>query len=75
VHRWMTAFVGVVKHPYFAVSGREGTFKIQNVPAGTHTIRAWHERFGELTRTVRVRPGATVTVDFAYTGNEKPPAD
>lgn len=73
VHKWMTAFVGVVKHPYFAVTGTAGTFEIENVPAGTQTIQAWHERFGLLTQSVRVKRGATVTVDFTYAGSEKPP--
>ena len=72
VHRWMNAFIGVVNHPYFAVSGDTGAFEIRDVPAGSHTIRAWHERYGELTQTVRVAAGSTATVDFTYTGNEKP---
>jgi len=66
VHRWMTAFVGVVNHPYFATSGAGGTFMIANVPAGTHTIQAWHELFGVVTQTVKVTEGATTTVDFGY---------
>jgi plastocyanin len=66
VHRWMTAFVGVVSHPYFATSGAGGTFTIANVPAGTHTIQAWHELFGVVTQTVRVTEGATSKVEFAY---------
>jgi plastocyanin len=72
VHSWMTSYIGIVNHPYFAVSSTGGTFEIANVPAGTHTIKAWHERYGPLTQTVRVRAGATATADFAYTGNEKP---
>ena len=64
VHRWMTAFVGVVSHPYFATSGAGGTFTIANVPAGTHTIQAWHELFGVVTQTVRVTEGSTSTVGF-----------
>ncbi|RPH60713.1 MAG: hypothetical protein EHM89_08455 [Acidobacteria bacterium] len=68
VHRWMTAYVGVVNHPYFAVSGKDGTFEIANVPAGTHMLHIWHERYGDLERSVRVSPGTTTTVDFAYTG-------
>jgi plastocyanin len=72
IHSWMTAYVGVVNHPYFAVSGGTGLFEIANVPAGTHKIQAWQERYGPLTQTVRVRAGATTTVDFTYTGNEKP---
>src|SRR5262245_17069941 len=38
VHGWMTAFIGIVSHPYFAVSGGEGTFEIRDVPAGTRTV-------------------------------------
>jgi len=73
VHRWMTAFVGVVSHPYFAVSRSDGTFEIDNVPVGTHTVQAWQERYGPLTQPVRVRRGATAPVTFAYTGAEKAP--
>lgn len=72
VHRWMTAYIGVVSHPYFAVSGNGGTFEIANVPGGTYRIQTWHERYGNLTQPVRVRPGATTTVNFAYTGGEHP---
>ena len=60
----MTAFVGVVNHPYFATSGVGGTFTIANVPAGTHTIQAWHELFGIVTQTVKVSEGSTTTVEF-----------
>src|SRR5215467_3111480 len=68
VHRWMTAWVGIVSHPYFAVSeGKNGTFTIANVPAGRRTITAWHEAFGALTKGVDVKDGQTVTVDFVYT--------
>jgi hypothetical protein len=73
VHRWMTAYIGVVSHPYFAVSGTGGTFEISNVPVGTYTVQTWHERYGSLTRPVRVTAGATAIVDVPYTGEEKPP--
>ncbi len=66
VHRWMTAWVGVVDHPYFAVSGADGSFTIANVPAGRRTISVWHEKFGSLTRTVEIKAGAPTVVDFAY---------
>jgi hypothetical protein len=72
VHKWMTAFVGVVNHPYFATSGATGTYAIDNVPVGTYKIQTWHERYGVLTTTVRVKEGSTSTADFAYTGLEKP---
>jgi hypothetical protein len=70
VHRWMTAYVGVVTNPYFAVSGPMGSFQIDKVPPGTYTIHAWHERYGVTTKTVVVRPGATTTIDFDYAGTE-----
>ena len=73
VHGWMTAYIGVVSHPYFAVSSADGAFDIAGVPAGTYTIRTWHERYGELTQTVQVTVGATTTVDIGYTGDEEPP--
>ena len=72
VHSWMTSFVGVVTNPYFSVSNQAGTFEIANVPPGTYTIQAWHERYGPLTQPVRVKAGATTTVDFTYMGTEKP---
>jgi plastocyanin len=66
VHRWMTAFIGVVSHPYFATSSAAGTYAIENVPEGTYTIQAWHERYGVVTQSVRVTAGATSVADFAY---------
>jgi plastocyanin len=72
IHRWMTAFVGVVSHPYFAVSDAGGSFEIGKVPAGTYTIRAWQERFGEISKTVAVKAGAVATVDFSYSAAATP---
>jgi plastocyanin len=73
VHSWMTSFVGVVGHPYFATTGGAGTYVIDNVPAGTYTIQTWHERYGVLTQSVRVTEGSATTIDFSYTGLEKAP--
>jgi plastocyanin len=66
VHRWMVAYIGIVSHPYFAVSGDDGMFEIDKVPVGTYTIKTWHERFGEMVKKVTVRPGAPATIDFSY---------
>lgn len=66
VHRWMTAFVGVMAHPYFAVSGADGRFTIANVPPGTYTLKTWHEQFGERRATVSVKIGAAVVADIGY---------
>ena len=71
VHRWMTTYVGIVSNPYFAVTADAGNFEIANVPPGSYTIRAWHERYGPVTRKVTVRAGATATINFSYTGESR----
>jgi plastocyanin len=71
VHPWMSGYIGVVNHPYYAVSNASGAFTITGVPAGKQTIQVWHERYGFLTQTVDVKAGATTNVEFAYAGTEK----
>jgi len=66
VHPWMTAYVGVLKHPYFSVSGADGKFSIANLPAGTYTIEAWHEKLGTQTQQVTVADGGTANVSFTF---------
>jgi len=66
LHRWMIAFVGVMSHPYFAVTDVKGQFRIAQVPPGTYAIKAWHEQFGERSLNVTVKPGATAQADFSY---------
>lgn len=70
VHTWMVAHVVVVRHPYFAVTDTAGTFELHGVPVGTQTVRAWHERYGPLTSTVRVDANAIAEVDFIYPGDQ-----
>jgi len=67
VHPWMRSWIGVVAHPYFAVTGSDGEFSLRNVPPGDYVVASWHERFG--TRETRVPLGAkdTKDVSFAYT--------
>ncbi len=65
VHPWMQAYIGVVGHPYFAVTGAEGGFTINNLPAGDYVIAAWHETEGEQTQAVTV--GANETAEVAFT--------
>jgi hypothetical protein len=66
VHPWMKAIIGVFDSPYYAVTGADGKFEIRNVPPGTYTLAAWHERFGEQTQKITVGPDGTVTAKFAY---------
>ena len=73
VHTWMVAYVGVVNHPYFAVTQSAGTFELHDVPVGTYTVEAWHELYGPLTSPVTVEPGGSANVDFTYPGTSGVP--
>lgn len=46
IHAWMRAYLVITKHPYSAVTDRNGNFRIENVPSGTWEFRFWHERPG-----------------------------
>ena len=70
----MTAYIGVVSHPYFAVSNQAGAFTIANVPPGTYSIKAWHEQYGWTTQSVRVAAGQASSVEFKFTSDTKPAA-
>jgi len=66
VHGWMAAWVGVLPHPFFAVTGPDGSFDLKGVPPGTYTIEAWHERFGTKTAQVVVADHQTQTASFTF---------
>jgi len=66
VHGWMSAYCGVVAHPFFAVTAADGTYTIKNLPAGTYTIEAWHEKFGTQTQQVTVGATDSKTVPFTF---------
>jgi hypothetical protein len=66
IHRRMVAFVGVVPHPFFAVTGADGSFAIAGIPPGDYTVEAWHERFGSVTHSVTIDARQTATVSFTF---------
>jgi plastocyanin len=66
VHAWMNAWVGVMNHPYFAVTGADGAFSLPDLPAGTYTVEAWHEAAGTTTGTVTVSAQGTATLDLSF---------
>ena len=66
VHGWMQARVGVLPHPFFAVTGADGGFRIAHLPPGTYTIEAWHETLGTRTATVTVADTAAALLDFTF---------
>ena len=66
VHPWMKAFVGVVAHPFFAVTGDDGTFSIKGLPPGEYMLEAWHERLGTQEIKVTLGPKETQEAAFAF---------
>ncbi|MDA0745336.1 MAG: carboxypeptidase regulatory-like domain-containing protein [bacterium] len=73
VHPWMQSYIGVLDHPFFAVTGEGGTFELKGLPAGTYTVEAWHEsdRIGSQTQEVTVKDGESASLDFAFTVKAK----
>jgi len=65
VHSWMFAWVSIFDHPYFAVSGKDGTFKIANVPPGKYKVQAAHRKAGVVTQEIEVKEGEPAKVDLS----------
>lgn len=66
VHPWMVAWVGVVSHPFFAVTGEDGSFSLKGLPPGEYTLEAWHEKLGTQEIKVTVAAKDSKTADFAF---------
>ncbi len=66
IHSWMSAYVGVVDHPFFAVTGDGGTFDLGMLPPGEYTISAWQETHGTLKQTVTVADGEDSDIVFTF---------
>jgi plastocyanin len=67
VHNWMTGYVAVMSNPFFAITGDDGGFAIEKLPAGKYTLEAWQERLGTRTADVTVAEGQPVKADFDFT--------
>jgi plastocyanin len=66
VHGWMTAFVGVLDHPYFGTTAPDGKVVLGNLPPGTYTIEAWHESLGTKTQQVTIAAKESKDVSFTF---------
>lgn len=69
VHKWMSAYVGVVAHPYFQVTGKDGAYSLAKLPPGEYVIEAWHEKYGTKTQKVSVSDNETKEVSFSFTAS------
>ena len=66
VHPWMRGYIAVFKNPYFVVTDKDGSFDLKDLPPGTYTIKAWHEKFGTLSQKVTVGAGESKPLEFVF---------
>lgn len=66
IHPWMRGYIAVFKHPYFIVTKEDGSFALPNLPPGTYTIKAWHEKLGIATQTITIGANETKELSFVF---------
>jgi len=66
IHPWMRGYIAVFKHPYFAVTDKDGSFELKNLPPGSYTITVWHGKLGTQSQKVTVGEGKTEKLEFAF---------
>jgi hypothetical protein len=69
MHNWMLAYAGVLEHPYFAVTRPGGEFELKDLPAGTYTIEAWHEKLGSQTQSITLADSDKKDLTFTFRGS------
>ena len=69
IHPWMSAYIGVFAHPFFAVTGADGSFSIPGLPVGDYTIEAWHESLAVRYAKVSVEADVSARLEFSFAGN------
>jgi hypothetical protein len=68
IHGWMHAYIGVLDHPYFTVTGEDGKFTIANLPPGTYTLAVWTQTLGTQQQTITVPARGSAKADFTFQG-------
>jgi hypothetical protein len=71
IHPWMNAYVGVVPHPWYAVTGESGAFELSGLAPGTYTIQAWHEKYDAQEQTITIGDSESQTLDFTFAKKKK----
>ncbi len=67
VHPWMSAHIGVLDHPFFSVTGDDGSYEIKNLPPGQYVVESWHEKYGAQTQNVTIAAdGDKQDANFQY---------
>ena len=68
VHGWMEGWLVATETPYFAVTDDSGSFKLENVPAGTYTVEVWQQKLGKSTQKVTVKAKEDAKANFELAG-------
>ncbi len=64
VHTEMSAFIVILPNPYFAKTGNDGKFTIDNIPPGQYTLKTWHEKKRPYEQKVTVEAGKTTEISI-----------
>jgi hypothetical protein len=70
IHFWMSAYVHVFPHPFFTITGDDGSFVISGIPPGTYTLLAWHETLKSKTQSITLKAGEVKEIDFTFVGDK-----
>jgi plastocyanin len=66
IHPWMRGYIAVFKHPYFAVTGKDGSFELKDLPVGNYTITVWHGKLGMQSQKITVGGGQSQKLEFVF---------
>jgi plastocyanin len=70
IHFWMSSYIHVFPHPFFAITGDDGSFVISGIPPGSYTLVAWHESLKTQTQTIVLKAGDVKEIDIVFSGGK-----
>lgn len=66
IHHIMKAYAGVLDHPFFTVTGRDGAFELKGLPPGRYTLAVWEEIAGNRTTEVELASDRGKRIEFLF---------